>query len=52
MMADLTATPDELISTFRELFPREYEVAFLTLTTRKQAERIAELEREEAASSR
>jgi hypothetical protein len=26
------------------LFPREFEVAFLTLSTRKQAERIAELE--------
>ncbi len=32
-MADLTATPDELIAGFRELFPREYEIAFLTLAT-------------------
>jgi hypothetical protein len=43
-MADLTATPEELIGTFRELFPREYEEAFLTLANRKQAPRIAELE--------
>jgi hypothetical protein len=44
-MADLTATPDELIAVFRELFPREHEIAMLNLMTRKQAERIAELER-------
>jgi hypothetical protein len=47
-MADLTATPEELIATFRELFPREYEIAMLTLMTRKQAGLIAELERGEA----
>jgi hypothetical protein len=43
-MADLTATPEELIATFRELFPREHEIAMLTLMTWKQAERIAEFE--------
>lgn len=42
----LTATPEELIATFRELFPQEFQIAFLTLSTRKQAERIAELEAE------
>lgn len=45
-MGELTATPDEVMATFRELFPREYDVAMLTLTTRKQAERIAELEQQ------
>ncbi|NJP28065.1 MULTISPECIES: hypothetical protein [unclassified Microbispora] len=44
-MTDLTATADELLDIVRERFPREYEIAFLTLANRKQAERLAELER-------
>jgi hypothetical protein len=35
-MADLTATPDELIAVFRELFSREHEIAFLTLANRNR----------------
>ena len=46
-MADVTETPEELIGTFRELFPREHEIAMLTLMSRNQAEVIAQLERGE-----
>lgn len=44
----LTATAEELLAIVRELFPREHEIALLTLANRKQAERIAELEAEQA----
>jgi hypothetical protein len=51
-MGSLNATdPEELIATFRELFPQEFQIAFLTLSTRKQAERIAELEAEAESRS-
>ncbi|MBX6387303.1 MAG: hypothetical protein IRZ07_30725 [Microbispora sp.] len=50
-MTDLTATADELLAVVRERFPREYEIALLTLATRKQAARIAELEAAAAADT-
>lgn len=49
-MTDLTATAEELLAVVRERFPREYEIALLTLATRKQAARIAELEAAAAAA--
>lgn len=43
-MAELTASPEDLLAVVRDLFPREHEIAFLTLLARTQAARIAELE--------
>lgn len=43
-MTELTASTDELLAVIRERFPREHEIAVLTLINRKQAERIAVFE--------
>ncbi|MGI5292781.1 hypothetical protein ACQEVF_57050 [Nonomuraea polychroma] len=40
----LTATPDEVLTVVRELFPRELDIAVLTLTTRMQQRHIYELQ--------
>jgi hypothetical protein len=44
----VTASPEELLTTLRRMFPREFDMASLQLINEKQGQRIAELEQLQA----
>lgn len=48
-MAEISIVADDLIGEFRRMYPREFEIAALTVTNRKLREQVDSLEAEKAA---